>query len=78
MVVGMARCGSVSVKVGEVDNSGSSLQQHLHFQVMTNGNPFPLLMNLVPCKIRQARKQIGREWKLISNAEPSNGDHLWL
>ena len=45
------RCGSVRVKVGdrvragdelgEVGNSGSSLQPHLHFQVMSSEDPFP-------------------------------------
>lgn len=88
MFVGIARCGFVRVKVGdaikagdqlgEVSNSGSSLQPHLHFQVMTNDNTFPLFKNLVPFKICQVRMQIGREWKAISNAEPSNGDHLRL
>lgn len=45
------RCGSVRVKqgdrvrageqLGEVGNSGSSLQPHLHFQVMNSEDPFP-------------------------------------
>ena len=52
------RCGSVRVKVGdrvsvgqqlaEVGNSGSSLQPHLHFQVMSDEDPFPLFGNLLP------------------------------
>lgn len=82
------RCGSVRVNVGvsvragdrlgEVGNSGSSLQPHLHFQVMTNEHPFPLFQNLVPFTFREVRKRIGLEWKTISNAELSNGDQLRL
>jgi len=82
------RCGSVPVKVGdsvlagdqlgEVGNSGSSLQPHLHFQVMNSENPFPLFRNLVPFTFREVRKRVGREWKTLSNAELSNGDHLRL
>lgn len=82
------RCGSVRVhvgdavragdQVGEVGNSGSSLQPHLHFQVMNNEHPFPLFKHLVPFTFREVRKRIGREWKTLSNAELSNGDHLRL
>lgn len=82
------RCSSVRVKVGdhvqagdqlgEVGNSGSSIQPHLHFQVMKGEDPFPLFENLLPFKLREVRKRIGQEWKGISNAELSNGDHLRL
>ncbi len=82
------RCGSVRVKVGdrvkagdqlgEVGNSGSSVQPHLHFQVMANEDPFPLFKNLVPFKLRAARKRFGRDWTQVSNATLSNGDHLQL
>jgi hypothetical protein len=82
------RCGSVRVKVGdnvragdklgEVGNSGSSIQPHLHFQVMSNEDPFPLFENLLPFKLRQLRKKIGGEWIGASNVELSNGDHLRL
>jgi hypothetical protein len=82
------RCGSLRVKVGdhvqagdrlgEVGNSGSSIQPHLHFQLMENENPFPLFKNLLPFMLRTARKRIGHEWKEIPNADLSNGDHLRL
>ncbi len=82
------RCGSVRVKVGnhvkvgdqlgEVGNSGSSIQPHLHFQVMSNENPFPLFKNLLPFKLRELRKKVGQEWKRVSNVELRNGDHLQL
>ncbi len=82
------RCGSVRVKLGdhvragdqlgEVGNSGSSIQPHLHFQIMGNETPFPLFSNLLPFKVREVRKRVGQEWKAISNAQLSNGDHLRL
>jgi hypothetical protein len=79
-------CGSVRVKVGDyvktgdqlgtVGNSGLSLQPHLHFQVMTNDDPFPLFQNLVPFGFRRLEKKIGREWQALVNAPLHNGDHL--
>lgn len=82
------RCGSVLVKVGdrvragdklgEVGNSGSSIQPHLHFQVMSSEDPFPLFENLVPFQLRQFQKKIGAQWIGASNAELRNGDHLRL
>lgn len=38
------------VKLAEVGNSGSSIQPHLHLQVMHNSNIFPLFQNLVSFK----------------------------
>lgn len=80
------RCGSVCVRVGDhvqagdmlgrVGNSGSSLQPHLHLQVMSSANPFPLFENLLPFKLREVRKRTGEEWTEISTAELRNGDHL--
>jgi len=82
------RCGSVRVKagdqvrvgdlLGEVGNSGSSIQPHLHFQVMSSENPFPLFENLLPFKLREFRKKIGGKWIGLSNAPLGNGDHLQL
>ncbi len=82
------RCGSVRVKagdhvhageqLGEVGNSGSSLQPHLHFQVMETENPFPLFKNLLPFKLRIVRKRTGPNWKELSHVELHNGDHLHL
>lgn len=80
------RCGSLRVKVGdhvqagdqlgEVGNSGSSVQPHLHFQVMKNENPFPLFENLLPFRLRKIQKRIGQDWKEILNAELSSSGHL--
>jgi len=82
------RCGSLRVKVGDrvrsgdrvgdVGNSGSSIQPHLHFQVMENANAFPLFKNLLPFKLRGVQKRVGREWKAMTIAEIKNGDHLPL
>ncbi|MCG6873626.1 MAG: M23 family metallopeptidase [Betaproteobacteria bacterium] len=82
------RCGSVRVnvgdhvrvgdEVGEVGNSGSSIQPHLHFQVMSSENPFPLFENLLPFRLRRLRKKIADEWTEISDAELRNRDHLQL
>jgi murein DD-endopeptidase MepM/ murein hydrolase activator NlpD len=82
------RCGSVRVEVGdqvragdqigEVGNSGSSLQPHLHFQVMNSEDPFPLFANLLPFKLRQAQRRAGATWDTITNASIRNGDHLRL
>ena len=82
------KCGSVRVKsgdrvrtgdlLGEVGNSGSSIQPHLHFQVMSSANPFPLFENLLPFMLRQVQKRVGRRWTKASNLEPRKGDHLRL
>ena len=82
------RCGSVRVKtgdevhagdqLGEVGNSGSSIQPHLHFQVMSDEDPFPLFENLLPFKLRNVRKKVGHEWQDVPVAGLKNGDHLQL
>jgi len=82
------RCGTVCVKVGdrvragdqlgEVGNSGNSIQPHLHFQVMSSENPFPLFENLLPFRLRAVRRKIGGEWQRVANAVLKNGDHLLL
>jgi hypothetical protein len=55
------RCGSIQVKagdvvrvgdaIGQVGNSGSSIQPHLHIQVMRTADLFPLFANLTPFTI---------------------------
>jgi hypothetical protein len=39
---------------------------------MTNENPFPLFRNLVLFTLREARKQVGLEWKPVMNAALSD------
>jgi len=82
------RCGSIRVKstdivragvqIGEVGNSGLSLQPHLHLQVMENERLFPLFANLLPFSLRSVHKRIDGEWMLKTNTPLMNGDHLRL
>jgi len=82
------RCGSIRVnstdivragdQLGEVGNSGSSLQPHLHIQVMENEHLFPLFANLLPFSLRTAHKRFRGEWILETNVSPMNGDHFRL
>lgn len=79
------RCGSVRVKsgqrveageqLGEVGNSGSSLQPHLHFQVMNSPDPFPLFQNLMPFALSTVRRKVGSGWQVEVDRMPRNGDH---
>lgn len=80
------RCGSVLVKAGqsvaageplaEVGNSGSSLQPHLHFQVMSSAEPFPLFRNLLPMLFSKVRCKQRGQWHQEAVHAPRNGDHL--
>jgi len=82
------RCGSVRVRpgdrvkegdlLGEVGNSGSSLQPHLHLQGMNTGQLLPLFTGLIPLALKSVDKKIGREWIPASDAPIENGDHLRL
>lgn len=64
--------------LGEVGNSGSSVQPHLHFQVMNSPDPFPLFGNLVPFALASARCRRGGQWQAETNLLPRNGDHYQL
>lgn len=71
----MVRNGDV---LGKVGNSGSSLQPHLHFQVMDSPDPFPLFKNLLPFVLASCKARKAGEWQAVSNVALSNGDHLLL
>ncbi|MEW5757736.1 MAG: M23 family metallopeptidase [Pseudomonadota bacterium] len=62
-------------KVGEVGNSGSSIQPHLHVQVMSDEKIFPLFANLVPFRISRAKVMQDRDWILQQNIQPKNRAH---
>jgi murein DD-endopeptidase MepM/ murein hydrolase activator NlpD len=64
--------------LGKVGNSGSSLQPHLHFQVMNTPDPFPLFKNLVPFAISSARRRNEKHWQSLLHGALKNGDHLQL
>jgi len=82
------RCGSVLVRAGQtvaageplgvVGNSGSSLQPHLHFQVMSSPDPFPLFQNLLPVVLSNVRCKRDGRWDSETNHVPASGDHYQL
>lgn len=65
-------------QLGLVGNSGSSLQPHLHFQVMSTPEPFPLFKNLVPFVVSSAQRRTDGKWESVAHGELTNGDHLQL
>lgn len=64
--------------LGVVGNSGSSLQPHLHFQVMNTPDPFPLFRNLVPFMVSCAKRRTKGKWESLVRGAVKNGDHLQL
>jgi len=77
--------GSLNVKKGDVvksgqqiaeaGNSGSSIQPHLHIQVMNNDQCFPLFKNLLPFKISSGKTRQGNDWAMQHNIVPKNRMH---
>jgi len=65
----------VGQKVGEVGNSGSSIQPHLHVQVMSNDRYFPLFANLVPFRIARGKMKSSQGWSVHENLELRNKGH---
>lgn len=53
---------SVGQKIGEVGNSGNSIQPHLHIQVMSNDRYFPLFDNLVTFCFRNGKLKERETW----------------
>jgi hypothetical protein len=62
-------------KLGEVGNSGSSIQPHLHIQVMKGPKFFPLFENLWPFKISDANIKNGGKWDPVTDFELQKGGH---
>src|SRR5487761_2241030 len=60
-------------QLGLVGNSGSSLQPHLHFQVMNTPEPFPLFKNLVPFMVSSAQKRTEGKWQSVECEALANG-----
>ena len=77
--------GSLKVKKGDVvksgqqiaeaGNSGSSIQPHLHIQVMNNDRYFPLFKNLMPFKISNGNIKQKHDWSMQQNITPKNKKH---
>jgi murein DD-endopeptidase MepM/ murein hydrolase activator NlpD len=76
------RQGSVAVAPGEhvgvgqvlaeVGNSGSSIQPHLHFQLMREPDPFSA--NLIPFRFSRYERRLGGTWTEARQATPTNGE----
>jgi len=65
----------VGQHIGEVGNSGSSIQPHLHVQVMSNDRYFPLFANLLPFKFSHGRLKQGGDWSMQKDFELKNKMH---
>jgi len=65
----------VGQQVGEVGNSGSSIQPHLHVQVMSSDQYFPLFANLVPFKFSHGRLKLDGKWTVQKNFKLKNRMH---
>jgi len=65
-------------QIGEVGNSGSSIQPHLHVQVMSNEQYFPLFANLLPFKFRSGKVKQGGKWLSHQNIELKNKTHYFF
>lgn len=74
----MVQTGDV-VKVGqqvaEVGNSGSSIQPHLHVQVMSNDRYFPLFANLLPFKFSSGNVKLDGGWSKQRDIVLNNRAH---
>lgn len=62
-------------QVGEIGNSGSSIQPHLHLQVMSSDQYFPLFANLLPFKLSKGKLKRGRGWSTQQNFDLKNKGH---
>jgi murein DD-endopeptidase MepM/ murein hydrolase activator NlpD len=62
-------------QIGEVGNSGSSIQPHLHIQVMSNDRYFPLFANLLPFRFSRGNVNQDVNWLKQENFELKNRAH---
>ena len=63
-------------QLGNVGNSGASLQPHLHFQVMSTPDPLPLFGNLVAFTVSSVCRRRAGRWVATDRLELASGDHL--
>ena len=66
---------TVGQEVAEVGNSGSSIQPHLHLQVMSSDRYFPLFANLLPFKFSRGKLKRDGSWTIQQNFELQNRGH---
>lgn len=79
------RQGSISVRkgdsvkaghpVGEVGNSGSSIQPHLHMQVMSDDRYFPLFASLLPFRLSRGELRQDGVWTALKAFPLVNRGH---
>jgi len=62
-------------KIGEVGNSGSSIQPHLHIQVMYNDKYFPLFENLLTFNFSDGKIKRDGKWLEKHDFELTNKAH---
>lgn len=65
----------IGQRIGEVGNSGSSIQPHLHLQVMNNNHYFPLFANLLPYKFSKGKIKQHGAWILHHDFALKNRGH---
>ena len=65
----------VGQQIGEAGNSGSSIQPHLHIQVMSSSNYFPLFKNLLPFRISSGKIRTQNGDQQVDNIKLQNRGH---
>ena len=65
----------VGQQIGEVGNSGASIQPHLHVQVMSSSQSFPLFADLLPFKFSSGKVKQDGNWQLHQKIELRNKTH---
>ena len=65
----------IGQQIGEVGNSGSSIQPHLHIQVMSNDQYFPLFANLLPFRFDAGKVKRNGGWLASSSVRLENRGH---
>lgn len=65
----------IGQQLAEIGNSGSSIQPHLHLQVMSNDHYFPLFANLLPFRFSKGKLKQRDSWTDQTNFELKNKGH---
>jgi hypothetical protein len=65
----------VGQQIAKVGNSGSSIQPHLHIQIMSNAQFFPLFANLLPFKFSRGKVKQEGSWLRPQKLELKNKMH---